>query len=43
MVLYDVYALYFFFFLEEVARKEQVDRIAEVLSGSISLSLSLSF
>jgi hypothetical protein len=29
-----------FFFLEEVARKEQVDGIAEVLSGSINLSLS---
>jgi hypothetical protein len=40
MILYNVDALYFFFFLEEVARKEQVDRIAKVLSGSLSLSLS---
>jgi hypothetical protein len=37
-----VYALNFFFFIEEVARTEHVDGIAEVLSESINQSINLS-
>jgi hypothetical protein len=40
MVLYNVDAVEFFFFLEEVARKEPVDRIGEVLSEPSSIFLT---